>query len=485
MINEALLNKVKQYLEQGLGEEEIKKALEPDGWNSSDVEEAYKIVTGSLAASEPSSYQEETSRSVSYKDEPYQDRGAPLSSPTEEPSFSAGPDPVEPALKPKSSKKMMLVVFAVVAALICAGFLAYSYYFPSPEKVTEKMFEKLTEVRSYEYSGEMEIEMATNFPTEPFLPVFNEEGSDTRANFLASIFSVLGGLFTQNEEVSELPSLDDSETKGVYKISFEGSLDFIDKENPKLASLVNVTIDDPSLLGVFGESAKPSFSLESRVVDKIFYIKIGGNDLGIGFLDSIATGWIRIDSEELKQEIEEFGIAPEETKEIEEQKEEYLEKLKQVKEVFFKYKVFKVAEGLKSEKINKHNCHHYLIRIDKEETKKFFMELIDIFESLESTELTEDELTEMEKSLGEALEKAKLPDIEIWIGKRDSMLYKIAFGDVIEESEYVGGGKYSIFCVFDKFNEPFDVQVPASTKSIEEILEEMFGSMFMGIPPEK
>lgn len=128
MINQQLLDYIKQQLQKGAPKETIKNTLVAKGWQAQDVEQAFGQVSPS--------------------------------------SFGPGrPDAGSPSLKAKKRTRPALVsvlfLFFLGAALVGgAVFGYYSYFLQSPEQIIAKAVGRMAEVRSLEYSGKVTMEIA-------------------------------------------------------------------------------------------------------------------------------------------------------------------------------------------------------------------------------------------------------------------------------------------------------------------------------------
>lgn len=129
MVNQELLDYIKQQLRQGVSQEEIKSSLMNYGWQSQDIDEAFSFLF------------------------PPSQQLTPTDTLSQSQPFS-----------PKTSKgvnKTLLVIVSMISGILIigGGVFAYFNYFQSPEKIIQKMNAKLNEVKSLEYSGEIKAEV--------------------------------------------------------------------------------------------------------------------------------------------------------------------------------------------------------------------------------------------------------------------------------------------------------------------------------------
>jgi len=122
--------------------------------------------------------------------------------------------------------------------------------------------------------------------------------------------------------------------------------------------------------------------------------------------------------------------------------------------------LFKDIKPLKSEKVTGVNTYHYRVIVNKESLSKIFSD-----QSVGSI-LTYKELENF-KNFVYSLSDSPL---DIWVGKRDSYLYKLS-GSISQENEETKTMiKFS--SVFGSFNQPVSIDLPEKS----EPLETVFGS---------
>lgn len=157
MINQQLLDYIKQQSQQGASREQIKSSLLANGWQTSDIEEAFNTP---VSPNQPTAPNDISSQSFS-------------------------PQPSK-----RLNKILLAAIFIIGGILIIGGgVFAYFNYFQSPEKIIQKMTVKLTEIKSLEYSGKIKTEVNTgnlldggSF-SQPTQPTLNKKASNFSINF--------------------------------------------------------------------------------------------------------------------------------------------------------------------------------------------------------------------------------------------------------------------------------------------------------------
>lgn len=330
--------------------------------------------------------------------------------------------------------KIVLVVAVLVGVLAIGGGASAYFYWSSPEKRIERMFVELSEVKTIEYTGEVraEITMPDSAPSFGALSAMTGVSGEPQAYAISTLLS--------------------------------GAVDLSDLNNPK--DLLSVKVSTDAL-----QTEPLTIGLEMRHLGKVFYVK--ATDLPkIGFFDlsAITDQWIKIDIEELKQQL---GL---DTLEVEtdtqQVKELSPEQVKAAKKAIQEADVFVVTEKLTSEKISDRDTYHYEVSIDKTELKTLILRIVEI---TGEKPLGEKELEKLDEGL------ASLADIrgEIWLGKQDLLPYKIAFRSKIEETEFSKStGTTTVTILFTQFNQPVEIHPPEQTKSVTEVFGLLLGGAF-------
>jgi len=311
MINQQLLDYIKQQLQQGASREIITNNLISQGWQQSDVNEAFVSINSPIS---PTPQENIATQQFS--------------------TMSQQP-------KPRINKALLVVISILGILIIGGGAFGYFYYLrETPEKVIEKMRTRLTEVKTLEYQGEIKAEVTT-----PDL--------------------LGGGNFMQPAQ--QTPSKKASD----FSINFNGKSDVGDLNNSKGLFAFNIKTDALKEL-TQGESV---FGLEIRTINKVVYVKLNNlPNLGFFDLSAFSNQWIKIDTEAIKKQFG-LDKLDEQIKEAQKQQELTPEQTEKLKQIVAQSKVFKVTEKLASEKIEGVDTHHYKFLIDRAELKKLIIDI--------------------------------------------------------------------------------------------------------------
>ena len=252
------------------------------------------------------------------------------------------PTKVETNNKPKKSRKKIIIIctalFLTFSLILGGGIFAYITFFPSPEIVVAKAFQKTLEIKSLEYSADLNIKGKMIDPTLP-----TNEGS--------------------------------------LNLLINGGFDTNDLSNVKQYSgfEINADIKDQSPFKA---------RLETRLVDKNFYAEITE---GPEFVDTIKNIWLKApisenpDAQKVQDNLENNSkakkITPDQQKRINEQS----------------LKIAKISKVYANDKIDKIETYHYQYQIIPLELAKFTALSSEIF--LEQPALTEAQKNDQTKEL--------------------------------------------------------------------------------------
>lgn len=341
MINQQLLDYIKQQLQQGTDREKINNSLMANGWQVSDIKEAFDSIIPSNQPVQPTSPNISTPQSFS--------------------TFSPQP-------QNGMSKKLLAVILIVGVLIVGGGAFAYFNYFQSPEKIVQKMITKLTEIKSLEYSGEIKTEVNAG--------------------------DLLGGgnLLQPTQPVSN------NKTSN-FSVNFNGVSDTNDLNNPKGSFSFNINTD---ALGqenfTLGLEVR---TIDKIVYVKLSNLL----NLGFFDLTAVSNQWIKVDTEALKKQfgLEKIEEQLKEAQKKQELSPEQIEKLKTAVQQHKVFKITESLAGEKIEGVDTYHYKFTIdkeeikklltdisqITQDKTLTEK---ELADFDESFKAIELPEGEI---------------------------------------------------------------------------------------------
>ena len=141
---------------------------------------------------------------------------------------------------------------------------------------------------------------------------------------------------------------------------------------------------------------------------------------------------------------------------------------------FFKEKeVYSIREELPDEKINGQEAYHYMLVLSKEDIKTLMEEFSEV-DALSSQQSLGGQSIPPIGTPGEITEMIDEIEIEVWIGKKDKLLYKVKLYKEVDASKLNETAErkvtVDINIEFSNFNEPIEVTAPKESRTLEEIL---------------
>ncbi|PIZ96842.1 MAG: hypothetical protein COX80_00375 [Candidatus Magasanikbacteria bacterium CG_4_10_14_0_2_um_filter_33_14] len=307
--------------------------------------------------------------------------------------------------------KKMIVIFAIVIFGVLAfggGTYAYFNYFQNPEKIFNKMLLKTEVVKTWEYSGKLSVE----------------------------------GTFEDKD----------------YALSsdFGGVYDMTDVENPKISGSVDLKLDMPLMDGL-------EAGLDIKSLNKNYYFNVTKTpEIPFVDLSDFENQWVKLDLGSLQEQL---GIDEKEITSKLDKSKLTKEQIDQIRKAVIKSQIIEVTEKLKSEKLNDVNTYHYKFVINKDGLKEFLLALQDIVPDESSLNRSIEDFDETFKDFPEH-------EGEIWIGKKDSLLYKVTFSAKVQEEGV--DATIALSYEFKNYNKPVLIEEPEESKSLIEMMSALF-----------
>lgn len=402
-------------------------------------------------------------------------------SPSEPPPYygeTYSPEPKNKTIKVIIGIVIGILFFSTVGALIALYTRAWdplwNPFRPEPDKVIQEMSQRMKQVKTIHSESKIEI--------------------DTKDEY-----QLLNILLTLNSDTDNTDSKN-AKTSGDFNINFDL------KSTGKY-----VTSSDEIRLSLSGESkalGQVSYfklnSLPAMIVDSL------RNETGIDLNEVLINKWIKIDPESITQSLEDLfknsyfgGELPSEFSNLFQQQTEGQKELQEkFKKMLEGKKFFIVKKELPDAEISGIKSYHYLMNLDKKELKSLIPEFViiyvDIIKEMMPPDypLTENDIYQAKKQITESLNKAfdefftKIGDIdgEVWIGKKDYLLYKIKVGKEIDLSKLEeqkregilqpppsvqpaskGTITFKVDMNFSNFDKPVIIEAPKESTDIIEI----------------
>ncbi|MCK4745065.1 hypothetical protein KAS41_03310 [Candidatus Parcubacteria bacterium] len=403
-------------------------------------------------------------------------------------------------------KKFYAAVFALIMSVSLSGChipildkeVTMPFFEKKPEKVISLMLDKMQDIKTVKYEADIAVKMhidqskiETNFMS--FLnndlnpQVLGESVSVVDANYGES----MPLLPTDNMNIN-MPIFGSGPMDIKYDISFSGTSDNSDKNNPKGETKFNLNFD----LG--GMEIK--MDCEAKFIDKKIYFKAGQLPFPLSLiLGQFANQWYELDIEKMqefqKEEIEKSGMEIDlDAFDFTENKEK-IEKLEQrINKIIKDYKIINFDKRLKDEKVDGKKCYRYQVSLNKNNLDRLIKEFIKIFKEefidTENSEGVEQEMfnevlnnPEFNSFLQKLSSIIKKSEGEIWIDKKDFYLrkstfdFKIDFSGLEFDGEKIPAGALNVDISgnmqYSDFDKPTKIEAPKDAKPLIEEIEKM------------
>ena len=339
-----------------------------------------------------------------------------------------------PQHQPSYKRHLKAVLIAALAGiLVFAGSTgAYIYLKPTPEKVFNQFYERLGEIKTLDYDGEVVAQVSSGMSLTTFLngDVFRQKSEDRR----------IAGMEKYNA-----------------RFDFTGSSDVQDLDKPKY--FLSFTITSEGLI----------VALETLFADNEFYLRLSpAPDLGIIDLSSIKNKWIKFDKKYLEQQL--GTDLSEESLSIEQKN--------RMKEAFLNANLFSIDEMMDDQVVNGVKSYHFKYSINKNNYRDFVIKADEI---TYGRSLTSEEL----EHIDESLRIFEFLPGEIWISKKDLMPTKIIGSVRAAENPMNVSGSFSFVLNLKNINQPVKIDPPLNFRSIEDVVKEFTANLqqnYMALP---
>ncbi len=421
MANEELLGYVRKQLALNIPKETIAGNLKGAGWSDEDVNEVFAAIAP-LPASAPSA------------------SGVAIPVTPTAPVANAGPIafPVASAVPfetPHVSKSHKLASMIVVLIFLClaGGAATYAYYtgaFVSFPNLVGEAIDNAQSVTSSKYDVAFSIDLS--------------ELKDESTGI-------------------DLSALGIDSKKASFNI--RGMSDMSDPKNVKNSAFLSFSMGT-----LFAQA-------EFRLVDKIFYVQLTKapalSMLPVPALSEYEHKWfsIPLDGKDMNNPL--LAMSP--TQGINLSDEQKIQTLKILQKSNFIKKIAKLAP----ETFDGESTHHFSFDLDREGLVAFMVELRNY---LQTTDQANPAFAGLDPiKMKEDLEGMKNFKGEIWIGRSDKLVHKLAVSFGASEKDQTEQVKINIVATMSDYNQPVIIVAPAESTSFQDLI----GNMFAPIQEEK
>lgn len=409
MVTPETIEYVRKLRERGFTEDQLIDALKQTNWSETDIHEIMESIKTKNAPSE------------SYNPNPSEASHTTMTSQnlelTSDISTPGVSEVINEASKRKTKKPLLLSLVAIFVVLLAAmAALAYAYYRQQPAFVLARMVKKLPMITTVSYNGEI-----------------TTKSTSATAN-----------------------------SGDNYKVTLNGKVDTSNAEVPKNQLLVQLVASGSA------NSSKDSVGLEFRSIKDIVYFQlISLQSSELDFLREYSNKWIKVDEMELRNAYEEASaLAPSMGTPMTTPTEEIFtkEQIQQIVDLAKRTSFIEFSKNLGNSTISGVPVYHYHYKINETNTKNFVLQAIKIGIN---RDLTQEEKDDVLKELN----SVSMPTGEIWIGRKDSLPYKLTADFVATGRGGDSSETLSIMFNFQGYNKPVEIEAPKNSTSLMEILK--------------
>jgi len=374
---------------------------------------------------------------------------------------------------PKSRGKTIKIIVGVLVGIIFVSSVGvavalftrawdpfWNPFRPEPDKVIQEMTQRMKKIKTMHSESKIEI--------------------DARDEY--ELFNIL---LTLNSDADATDSKNTKST-GDFDIAFD------------LKPTGNYTYST--------EEIKFSLAGEAKNIGQISYLKINTipsmigdwlrSETGIDLNEVLANKWIKIDPKSLEENIKDLfrryyfgGSLPPEMEEMFQQQTESQKELQEkIEKMIEGKKFFVVKSELSDITTNGIKMYHYVLTLNKAEIKSmipdFAIIYVDMIKQMMPSNypLTEEDIYQAKKDITEDFNKVfdeffvKTGDFdgEVWIGKKDYLIYKVKIEKAIDLNKINQYSKgiftFKIDMNFSNFDKPVTIETPKDSTDIIEII---------------
>ena len=349
------------------------------------------------------------------------------------------PAPLLPAVAPQ--RKTRLIVFIIVGSLLILGggaFVFANYYLFSPVRIAKKVAANIATVKSFSYSGQVDLEMGTS---SSFLPdgVADSLGNKFTFNFNGTSDSLNAGSIQKDL---------------MLRVSKQGNT------NPDEVIGVELRTVNSMIYGAFTDLPSGTAS---------FISGLSGGMFNVGSSDNLKNQWLAIDTS---------ASSTSETVPTLGKKNNFEKMLSEEIANIAASQTIQVAKGISSEKIAGVDTYHVKFSVNKEALKQALVKtMVDaIYADPQAQQISQSRAStteEIDQQLATSMDSFSLNSGELWIGKSDLLPHQAKFSLVFKGDKNRPDEKADILLNFQNFNQPLPVAVPSPVISLDEIKQRM------------
>jgi|GEM_PF-1499839 len=390
---------VKQQLLAGISRQEITQNLLSAGWGQAQIDEAFGP---SFPVTEPIPAPQQ-----------------PIAS-----QIDAGVGVSQKSSRNKLIWVVPVLIFCIFAAV--AGVFAYDFFFPTPQRVMQKMGAAMAKIKTAEYESKIN------------LAISNSKSSKN----------------SEDEKIE-------------VGLGISGATDISDINNQKNSLDIKINADQIS---------KDTIDVGVVSIGKIGYFKVdaGSSYLGTALTHLLGTQWVKTDYDKLADELPRLYPSLAESFEKDKVKNTPLttKQLESLQALAQKTQIISIDKQFTDKSVNGVLCRHYSINISKKEMRKYIMGV---------GEILNDRITQQQTGmLADIVDDSTFSEVEMWVSKKDFTLRRVS-GKMDSKYDLMGLAEFLISIdanfSYNKINEPVVIEAPQNAKDITDIIKSHDESM--------
>jgi len=259
---------------------------------------------------------------------------------------------------------------------------------------------------------------------------------------------------------------------GQVSFSIDGGNDVTDIKNPKADYKLTMNLTIPSQ-----SPSSISAGAEIISVDSVAYFDlnnyIGKGISGFNVDKLMQAGWLKIDSDSVKaiSQAEGSGVnngtvtLPANNQDL----------VQKIQNLVLSENMLSVDKQLSEQVVSGQNTYHYSAKISKDKLKDLINKMIALQIQPGAAGASNSMIGSMINSaVGSITDAMGDINLELWIGKKDFLLYEVKLDKPIDINKIFPGANAQVDIKFDmvnsNFNKPVAVQAPASSQKIENVV---------------
>jgi hypothetical protein len=358
--------------------------------------------------------------------------------------------PHQPSSPPKGvisglqrPRKKIILIAIIIVVLVGGGttFAYFRYFAPqlSPSQVLGKSFVAMQGVKTFVFSANVNSIIHAPSSSLAILGVSTSSGAQFSAAATTS-----------------------------------GEMDISDLTDIKQSSTLNFSVVSS------GASQALNGEVELTSLGSVYYLKLDNLNVNLGGTTGSAPNpltsifqlfenqWFKIDPVAIAQTFLKGQAA--QFSAIQSSTALTADKVQKLKDIAAQYQILTVSQVMPDETIGGVGTYHYQLAVDKNNLGDMVAAM---YQVISGQSMSVDQLA----STTAALDAVDFNDLEIWIGKQDFLVYKLAADVAIQPNPAAGSEEVRFNELASDYDRPVNIAPPAGAKDANQILGGLFGGV--------